>query len=413
MANPNDTIDPNDLDSIDALLDEADWSADELEDVTAEKEPEEAASEPELPADEDQTDNEDLDDFDLDSIDAEIEKAQAEQQESEPENDRSEEEAVTEPPVVEQETVQPQQEPEPELTQELEEVTPTQVGEPKKVQESKPPPEKEQREAAQDNDEDAAYLKKLEERKANNPKKSSELTAEEMDTLKKLIIIFGSISIVLLLTAIGIATWGALASSSAGISEENQTLIESIKVSSDLSAEVGRANSEAAESLEKKLDAINHQLELLAGDLANISSAPDESTAHNKNAIDPLGLHKNDKAQAEVAKAETKPKAQPQQVSVQVNSEITKKVSSVNYKLIKAQKTINELNSRLKSLQSHHQKLLHSVKTVEKEVLAEKSERLRKQKEQEEKAKKAKERGAYQYGPNDVFFDQGNVDGYP
>ncbi len=377
MANPEDTIDPNDLDSIDALLDEAEWNVDEdLEDAVPDVE--EAAD---TTAD------------DLDSIDPEPEDVAEEVTEA-PTEEVTEE--VTEPPteaVTEAPTEPPTEaptEPSTEAVDEPDTSLPAADTPEKKLQETKKEPEDKP---------DDEFEKKLAQRAAAQPKQSNELTVKEMDTLKKLIIIFGSISIVLLLTAIGIATWGALSASSAGISEENQTLFESIKVSSDLNAEIAKANTEAADSLEKKVDAINFQIEQLAVDIAGLSKYTPAAGASKQEVIDPLGLNKE--APKQVAAVQTPaPVAapvQPQKVNVEVNSEITKKVSSVNYKLIKAQKTINQLSKRLKAVQTQQQQMLKSVKTVEKEMLAEKAEKLKAQRE----AEKNKGHGAYQYGPTD------------
>lgn len=401
MANPEDTIDPNDLDSIDALLDEAEWNADgDLDDVA----PSEPEATPEV-----ETPESAPDEFDLDPIDAEIDNLREEvtQAPAEEAPAAAEIDEVAEPDLPE--------DPLPEIA----EVAPIPDAAPStpkaaNIVEEKPQP------AAQTNKEDDEALEKrlAERQKAGSKNKTNELTVEEMDALKKLIIIFGSVSIVLLLTAIGIATWGALASSSAGISEENQTLIESIKVSSDLNAEAAKASTEAADSMEKKIDAINFQIEQLAADIADMSKNPPAATTNHATAhdvIDPLGLNthaaKPDTSHA-AAPVQAPVAAAPAQVDVKINSEISEKVNSVNYKLIKAQKTMNELATRLKALQSQQQQMLQSVKSVEKEMLAAKAEKFKKQQEVAEKAKQ--QNNAYQYGPNnDVFYDQGKVDSYP
>jgi len=407
VANPEDTIDPNDLDSIDALLDEAEWNVDEdledavpdIEDSDSDNAVEEASNE--TPADEEPS----VDEFDLDSIDSELENSQeVEPEEVTEEVTEAPTEEVTEPPVEEvtQAPVEDMAEaPAEDLPESVTSLSSAGVTE-NKLQEKKQEPEVEP---------DDEFERKLAQRQSAQSKQSNDLTVEEMDTLKKLIIIFGSISIVLLLTAIGIATWGALSASSAGISEENQTLFESIKVSSDLNAEIAKANTEAADSLEKKVDAINFQIEQLAVDIAGLSKHAPAVEVAKQGVIDPLGLNKE--APKQVAEVQTPAPiatpVQPQKVNVEINSEITKKVSSVNYKLIKAQKTINELSKRLKAVQTQQQQMLKSVKTVEKEMLAEKSEKLKAQKQ----AEKNKGHGAYQYGPNDGFYDQGGQGSYP
>lgn len=430
MANPDDIIDPNDLDSIDALLDEAGWSVDEDLDAPESAEPlEENATSNEVVAEEDSVEEALVDEFDLDSIQAEADIASDVIQEDVAEELADAIEEATEAPMVETDNAQSDTSlPDVEtLTEEQETstgllddamaaapVAPVQsaVAEEKKIQ------------ASPSTDEDELE-KRLMERQKNQTPKNDELTVEQMDTLKKLIIIFGSISIVLLLTGIGLTTWAALSASSAGISEENQTLFESIKVNSDLNSELSRANNEVMSGLEKKIDAINFQIEQLAVDLADaskkaeVAQVPVHATnvghdAHGTQVvIDPLGLstHKTDVKHAAPAVVPVAAPVVPAQVDVKVNAEITKTMSSMNYKLIKAQKNIDDLMTRLKAVQAEQKKLLESVKTVEKEVLTEKAEKLRAQKAVEQKTHDQQNR--YQYQSGDVFHDQGSHDSYP
>lgn len=370
MANAEETIDPNDLDSIDALLDEAEFNMEEeLEDAVPDESPEPTS---------------DVED----STELEEQNSAA---------DEEPELAVEEAP-----------EPEPDILEDLagDEVIEPEIETPVATQ-------KPVAQVAEDSKkEDEELEKTLAKRAAASQKKSNELTVEEMDKLKKLIIIFGSTSVALLVVAIGIGMWGALSASSAGISSENQTLFESIKVNTDLNAEMARTNTEAADSLEKKIDAINFQIEQLAVDLADVGKKAAQN-ASQQSTIDPLGLANSAPNTPPVAEQKiVKPApvvtpARVSEVNVKVNSELTKKVSSVNYKLIKAQRTIDELTKRLKVLQTQQQTMLQSVKSVEKEMLTQRAEAMKAKKAEQEKSK------AYQYGQPELYGDPNNAGSYP
>jgi len=247
--------------------------------------------------------------------------------------------------------------------------------------------------------------------KAQSPK-NSKAAAKDMDSIKKLIIIFGSILSVLALIAIGIGVWGALAASSAGMDDETHTLIENIKVSTEQNGLAAQSAEKSVKSVEKKLDALAFQLEQLTEDVGKIGHA----TAHaEKTIIDPLGLNLHapgtDKNQA-VNNVVTTPvsAATTNKPAGVADSELINKVSSVNAKLISAQRRINEVNTRVKKIQAQYDTLIHSIKTVEKQMLVEQAEKIAKQ----EKTKKAADKNRYQYtAPDGGFYDQSVSDSYP
>lgn len=367
MANSEETFDPNDLESIDALLDEAELEAVESDPVEepVEEEPVaevEAQSAPEESAPSDDAletlpdDTEDLldslDDLNLDD----------------------------EPEVVA-------------------------VSEPEPALEPIPEPVKEKRAPKIDAVPDADDF--IERRAAAQAKPNSNISAEDMDSIKKLIIIFGSVLIVFVIAGIGIGVWGALAASSAGVDEETKTLIESIKVSSEKNGGEIVAADKSVKSVEKKLDAINFQLEQLATDIADIQTPVEKA---KETTIDPLGLgvqQPNDTTPKQ-ATTPTKPTA----AAVASSPELMKKVTSVNSKLIKAQRRIDEVNTRVKKMQAQYQAIMHSVKTVEKQVLIEQAAAAEKAKKEQEKA--AKKESYYQYSaPDGGFYDQSVSDSYP
>lgn len=365
MAATDDTFDPNDLQSIDALLDEAELEAvSDLSEGDTDLDANQMEANQDLSEVEDLSGTEDSDEDLLASLDDLVLDDSPEPEvvdASEPEVDSTD---IPEPavPVNTKKDIKPDSE------------------------------------ALPDADEI------LSKRASSKASQNSNLSAEDMDSIKKLIIIFGSVLSVLALSAIGIGLWGALAASSAGIDEETQVLIESIKVSSDQSGLAAQSAEKTALSVEKKLDSINFQLEQLTSDIAKIDS---KSTTANDDLIDPLGLGATKTPEISVPVAA--PVAQSAPVANQ-NKELMDTVSSVNRKMIFAQRRIDEVNTRVKKIQAQYDALIHSVKTVEKQVLIEQAEKA----EQLESKKQVADKNRYQYtAPDGVMYDQSVTDSYP
>ncbi len=349
MATSDDTFDPNDLDSIDSLLDEAELEAtvdDSIDELSEGVSDDATAVMDETPLEAELDDTDGL----LDALDEVEESTDAPVSPSTPEAD-----SVAEP-----------------------------ASESAKVDE------------VADKDD---FLSK---RAAAQTKPLPQMAAQDMDSIKKLIIIFSSTLIVLVLTGIGIGVWSALAASSAGIDDETVTLIESIKVNSEQGVASLSENTKSVQMAEKKLDALNFQLEQLVADLASSTKV----AAAEPEILDPLGLGRHgvvDKDQGAVTKATTV-------ISTQVDPAVLSKVTSVNAKMIKAQRRIDEVNSRVKSIQKQYQVLLKSVKMVEKQIVMEQLAKV----EKAEKEKVAKDANPYQYtAPDGMFYDQSVQDSYP
>ncbi len=379
MATSDDTFDPNDLDSIDALLDEAeleavmDDPADDLpEDVSVDTES--VIDEIPLEADLDDTEGllDALDEV-TDSIDAPIAPAVP--------TPASKVAAVAEP-----------------------------VREPEVKAVSPPVAERARVDEVDDTDD---FVSK---RAAARTNPLPQMAAQDMDSIKKLIIIFSSTLIVLVLTGIGIGVWSALAASSAGMDDETITLIESIKVNSEQGATSLSENTKSVQSVEKKLDALNFQLEQLATDLAAV--VINKVEAPKPEILDPLGLGTHgviDNGHGAVTKvADSHPKpvgatVVPAKVEA-VDPAVLKKITAVNAKMIKAQRRIDEVNRRVKSIQTQYQVLLKSVKTVEKQIVMEQLVKA----EKAEKEKSTTDANPYQYtAPDGMFYDQSVQDSYP
>jgi hypothetical protein len=369
VATSNDTFDPNDLDSIDALLDEAELEAtvdDSTEEVSESVSDDAAAVMDEVPleADLDKTSLEDIniDDIELDGTDVDdtdgLQGAL---------NDVDESIEAPVPPVAA-----------------------------KAASVAEPSSEKSKVDEAADNDD---FLSK---RAAAQTKQLPQMAAEDMDSIKKLIIIFSTTLIVLVLTGIGIGIWSALAASSAGVDDETITLIESLKVNSEQSVVSLSENTKSIELAEKKLDAINFQLEQLVTDLTSSTKV----SAPKSEVLDPLGLGREGVIDKSLEAVTHSTAAVPAKADPAVLSKIT----SVNSKMIRAQRRIDEVNSRVKSIQKQYQVLLKSVKMVEKQIVMEQLAKA----EKAEKEKAAKEANPYQYtAPDGMFYDQSVQDSYP
>ena len=237
------------------------------------------------------------------------------------------------------------------------------------------------------------------------------MTAEDMDSIKKLIIIFGSTLIVLILIGIGIGIWSALAAKGSGLDEETQTLIESIQVGTERVAVNVMDSNETIQAIEKKIDALNFQLEELATDLLEVQSTV--PSTKNIELIDPLGLNK-ESVNPEITNPVKAPVSGPAvSPNSQSDPEAFKLANSMNKKMISAQRRIDEVNRRAKDIQSQYKALLHSVKSLEKQMVLQQTAVAEKALKDQE-SKKTTDSDPYQYSaPDSMFYDQSVTDSYP
>ncbi len=397
MANPDETFDPNDLESIDALLDEAELEA-VSDDLDVDQESPESA---EIEQDFEQIDDGDNEEPPTDpSPEIDTDQAEASEPAEQADDDimDSLDELVSEAEGENtSETIDKLQEdlesdPEPEV-----------VGVADPLDKVIEPVQENKKSAVEVNNDVDDFLEK---RAAAQSTQKANISVDDMDSIKKLIIIFGSVLSVLLLTAIGIGVWSALAASSAGVDDDTKQLIESIKVATDTNGAAIGSSEKTTKSVEKKLDAINFQIEQLAADIAALESGK----ANKEEMIDPLGLG----APKDKQGSDKKPVVQTAMMApVAASPEMMKKISAVSSRLYKAHKRIDEINKRVKTLQSQSSTLMQSVKLIEKEALIVQTERVSKQKEMEAKAKKA-EQNPYRYSaPDGGFYDESVSDSYP
>jgi septal ring factor EnvC (AmiA/AmiB activator) len=98
-----------------------------------------------------------------------------------------------------------------------------------------------------------------------------------------------------------------------------------------------------------------------------------------------------------------------------MDPELVKKMDKVSSRMVVTQRRVNEINNRIKSLQSQYKSILRTVKKVEQGMLEEQVKVAEEQKKAEELEKsqlaKQKQRAmekarAYEYSaPNNPYFD--------
>lgn len=335
MATVDETFDPNDLDSIDALLDEAEQEAvsgrdeDLLPDVT----------EPEA---------------------------------------ESVAEAAPEPKS------EPQVRDEPVDMSVEDDVMP--------AQRAKPNSEPARREFKEDEE---AFTPR---RKTSQKQSPNGASVAGMEAIKKLIIMFGSVLIVLTLAAIGTSIW-SLSSSGEG-NGEALTMLEDIKAGTEQNTLSQSESQKRLQEFEQKLDALSFQMGQLTADLAAM-----ESRAESKN---PEVV-----AVAETAAPVTDAAASVTPVVQPVASEVSHQLGTLQNRVVRAQSRIDEVNRRVKGLQDQHAQVLRSVKLVEKQLLDQQLQASVEAKAKEQ-AKAEQARSVYQYpAPDGDLYDQANPDSYP
>lgn len=350
MAQANNTVDPNDLDSIDALLDEAELEAAPeepkaeqtgdaggvegggLSDMSDDELPDDWSTEDDAPSSEGTI--EDPTAGLLDELDEEIDSA-----------DISAEETPVEAP-----------EPEP-----VKEADQPDVPTPKEQ-----PGLMEQALDSQPLEKNAEAV--LEKRAQAQKASQNTMKDADMDGLKKLIITFSSIIITLVVVTIGIGIWAAL-SSGPGLSKETLDKIDGIEANSTQSLMHTNQSNKTLKTLDKKLDALSFQLEQLNGDIAKMEVGAPKVVA--KAEVVP----EKESAQ-EKAKVAANPKVEAVESKiVQASPELTAKLDKVGRQMTAAQRRIYEINRRVKQLQGQYKVLLRSIKTVEKQLIVEKVEK--------------------------------------
>lgn len=287
-----DKIDPNDLSSIDALLDEA-----ELDD-SANFEAEDVDGVDSIP--DDTLELDEITDFDEPEIAAEIDEETVMEEVAEPE------EALEPQPIAE---------PEPVMT---------------------------------DKKSDEALEKRASTRKNNSKKVPEEA---EMKEIKKLIIIFSSVIISLAVIGLGIGLWGAL--SSGGLDEESLEKIDNIEVGVTEGMISSKASNKTIKELEKKLDGLSFLIKELDTDvlamtngvadkpLLNLVAKSDQASGHKKEVHNkPPEVKKNEPPQSINLSPEVMKKM----------DKVSSQMSNTQRRIYEVNKRIKSLQSQYKKL---------------------------------------------------------------
>lgn len=216
-------------------------------------------------------------------------------------------------------------------------------------------------------------------------KSTAQWTDAEMDSLKKLIIIFGSILIVLVLTAIGFAAGGLFSAP-----KTDAKLLEQVEA---IKTEVGQSHLMLEDS-GKKTKTMSGQLSDVATQLAEIAeaieilkaktaSAPPVAaaasgkpmTAAERKAALREEIQQNlANGEKEVEKAAEPEVAAPAKVEKIVNSaqaeQLTADIADMKKRLVATQKVLENLQKQSETLQQQSQLVTDTLKSVETDVKA-------------------------------------------
>ncbi|NCO80943.1 MAG: hypothetical protein GW882_02170 [Thiomicrospira sp.] len=240
-------------------------------------------------------------------------------------------------------------------------------------------------------------------------KEPSNLTVAEMDSIKKLIIIFSSTIIFLVVAAIGIGLWGAL-SSGGGLDDETMTLMKDTHEGAMQSMVKSSATEEAVKQVGKKLDALSFQLEQLNSDLLQVKDVVTVAPMGSKSTAAVLDLQNEQTGKSSNTAVSNAAPITTNQVAV--DSGVSKKIDKVNAQVVVTQRRLSEVNDRVKQLQKQYQTFLKSLKELEKAQLKGQSnmsdllEATKAQIEADKLKQQTMQKSRYEYSaPNSPFFD--------
>jgi hypothetical protein len=276
---------------------------------------------------------------------------------------------------------------------------------------------------------------------AKKRKSSNELTAAEMDTLKKLILGIGITLIILTLIGIGLATWAAVAASSKHLDEDTMSLLEEIKAGVEHVAVKSEHQDKTLTALEKKVDALSFQLEQLGSDIGKLEEILNQGTVtatlpsalahggvhtpvptptHGGGHATPIPVHggghtpavggheKGQSAVMEHSAVAQQAHVPPAPVIAQLDPNVKKTLGSINSRLVRTHKKVERVYQRLVKLQSQYKAMLFNLKKVQKTLLEQqKQQKVAKQQKPEHR------HNLYQYQATEAPFDPAHVDSYP
>ena len=231
-------------------------------------------------------------------------------------------------------------------------------------------------------------------------KSESDSTGEDMKSVKKLIVIFSSVIITLIIIGLVIGVWGAMSTGS--IDDETLEKIDRIELGVTEAILKSSESTKAVKALEKKLDGLSFLIKQLDDDILAMTQP------NNHKPLIDLSVKANKKEEIKKVKVVSESS---------LNPELIEKMNKVSSQMSNTQRRVYEVNKRIKSLQSQHKILLRNVKNIEKQMLKNRLAEVRTKaiKESEQKnndaAKNSEPTGVYQYtSPGGMF--QPNSDYY-
>lgn len=211
--------------------------------------------------------------------------------------------------------------------------------------------------------------------KAKKLKQTETWTEAEMDSIKKLIIIFGSVIIVLILSAIGVGLGSLFATP-----KTDAALLEKVD---EIKNDVGQSYL-LVEDAGKQAKVMGGQLSDVATQLADIAEsleqiknkptvAPQASTSKVQSAAERKAAMREDSQVQEGADSGNESDSQEKPVNSAQVTAISADITDVKKRLIATQKLLETIQKQSEALQLQSQVLTDVVKSVETEVKAHKS----------------------------------------
>lgn len=216
-------------------------------------------------------------------------------------------------------------------------------------------------------------------------KSTAQWTDAEMDSLKKLIIIFGSILIVLVLTAIGLAAGGLFVTpkADAKLMEQVEAIKNEVGQSYLILEDSGKKTKNMAGQLSDvatQLAEIAEAIEILKSKTASAAPAPAAasgkpmSAAERKAALREEIQHNLANGDAEGSKAAEAEVVAAAKEDKMINSaqveQLAADISDVKKRLIATQKVLENLQKQSETLQQQSQLVTDTLKSVETDVKA-------------------------------------------
>jgi predicted transcriptional regulator len=303
--------------------------------------------------------------LDLDSLDQLLEDAELMQGLSDPSRPAPQAAAMSErasaaPPVTDQPKVTSAPEPAPTLAPKMDEPKPRAATE--------------------------RPTKSAQDKKKATDSKQDAWTEQEMDGIKKLVIIFGSTILVLSLAAVGIAVGGLFKASKTD--PEVITALEETKIGVEETYKIAENNNREIKELAQRMTEIITQLsdtEAVMNDIKAINeeqlqaaSAPAVSMSAKKAALAAANASAGESTTADTTPAKPAPMPAPTQMMTASGNDpqvmgLSADMKDIKRRLASTQKALDNLQKQSTGLQQQSQQLVEMVKSVETEVKSRKS----------------------------------------